>query len=65
MKKKSLKLIILGLLGIIFICTFDFIAGKPINDITGPKSISGLVLCAFLILWGIVLLKKNSKKSND
>ena len=59
MKKKGVVLILLGILGIIFVCTFDIIVGKPVNDITGPKSISALVFCGFLIIIGIrFLLKK-------
>jgi len=59
MKTKGLILIIIGILGSIFVCVFDILVGKPVNDITGPKSISALVFCGFLIIIGIrFLLKK-------
>ncbi len=55
MKTKGIFLIIFGALGIIFVCTYDIIVGKPVNDISGPKSISALVVCGVLILIGICL----------
>ncbi|MGD9014998.1 MAG: hypothetical protein PVI33_03120 [Candidatus Omnitrophota bacterium] len=61
MKTKGIILIMLGFLGSIFICIFDIIMGKPVNDITGPKSISALVLCGVLIIIGILLLFKKAK----
>jgi hypothetical protein len=61
MKAKSIILIVLGILGGIFVYVFDIIAGKPVNDITGPKSISAFVLCGALIAIGIYLLLKKSK----
>ncbi len=62
MKKKGLILIALGVLGGIFILTFDIIAGKPVNDISGPRSISALILCGTFIITGVAILIKNSKK---
>lgn len=62
MKPKALILILLGTLGIIFVCTFDIISGKPINDFTGPKSTPTLITCAILIIAGIMFLLKGSKK---
>lgn len=59
MKTKGIILIGLGLLGAIFVCTFDIIAGKEINDITGPKSISALVICGIFIITGISIFLKN------
>lgn len=55
-------LIVLGILGAIFVCTFDIIMGKPVNDITGPKSISALVLCGIFIATGFIFVAKSSKK---
>ncbi len=61
MKVKAIALILLGALGGAFVCTFDRIAGKPVNDITGPKSIIALIICGLLIISGIYLLLKKSK----
>lgn len=61
MKKKGAILIALGVLGGIFILTFDIIAGKLVNDISGPKSISALAACAIFIITGVIFLLKNSK----
>jgi len=62
MKTKGIILIVLGMLGAVFVCTFDIIAGKPVNDITGTKSISALIICAIFIILGIRFLLKSSKK---
>lgn len=62
MKKKGVILILLGLLSAIFICTFDIIAGKPVNDFTGPVSTPALITCGLIILAGIYLLLKKPKK---
>ena len=62
MKVKAIVLIALGILGAIFVCTFDIITGKPVNDITGPKSIAALIFCGILVIFGArLLLKKKSK----
>jgi len=53
MKAKGIVLITVGILGAIFVCMFDVIAGKPVNDITGPISIFALILCGLLIIIGI------------
>ncbi|MFH0790891.1 MAG: hypothetical protein V2A64_04590 [Candidatus Omnitrophota bacterium] len=58
MKKNGIVLIILGVLGAIFVCTFDIIMGKPVNDISGPKSTPALIFCGILIIAGIRLLLK-------
>jgi hypothetical protein len=60
--KKGMVLIVLGVLGAIFVSTFDILAGKPVNDISGPKSISALVFCALLIIIGFRLILKAKKK---
>ena len=62
MKVKGIILILLGVLAAIFVCTFDIIVGKSVNDITGPTSISALVICGFFIIAGIRFLLKNSKE---
>lgn len=61
MKLKGKILCVLGVLGVIFICAYDVILGKPVNDITGPKSISALVLCVIFLVIGIRFLRKKSK----
>lgn len=61
MKAKGTIFILLGILGVIFVLTFDIIAGKPVNDITGPKSISALVISGIFIIMGIRFLLKSSK----
>ena len=63
MKAKGIILILLGILGSIFICTFDIIAGKPVNDITGPKSTPGLIICGILIIIGLRFLIKIQQKN--
>ena len=59
--KKGMILIVIGVLGAIFICTADLILKKPVNDITGPKSIVGLIICGLLIIMGIRVLMKKPK----
>jgi hypothetical protein len=63
-KTKGIALIVLGILGAIFVCTFDIIVGKPVNDISGPKSIFALIVCGILIIAGIrkMGLVKGGKK---
>jgi hypothetical protein len=60
MKTKGLILIILGIVGIVFISTFDIIAGKAENYI-GPKSQIALTICGLLIIQGIISLLKKPK----
>ena len=64
MKKKGIVLIALGILGAIFVSTFDIIMGKPVNDISGPKSISALIFCGILIIAGVRFILKGAKKIN-
>lgn len=59
--KKGMILITIGVLGAIFICMVDLILKKPVNDITGPKSISGLMFSVLLIIAGIRILMKKPK----
>lgn len=63
MKIKGTILIILGILGAIFVSTFDILMGKPVNNISGPKSISALIFCGILIIIGIRFLSKSKKSS--
>jgi hypothetical protein len=63
MKAKGFILIALGVLGAVFVCTFDILAGKPVNDITGPKSIIALIFCGILMIIGVRLLLKKGKKN--
>lgn len=65
MSKPRLKIngyiyVVAGLLGILFVLSFDIMMGKPVNDISGPKSISALVLCCIFVIAGILSLR--SKK---
>jgi len=62
MKTKGLILILLGVLGAIFVSTFDIIVGKTVNDISGPKSISALIFCGIIIIIGVAFLLKSKKK---
>ena len=55
-------LLLVGVFGAIFVLTFDIITGKPVNDITGPKSISALVICGLFIIGGIRLLLRKPKE---
>ena len=63
MKKKGIVLIALGILGAIFVCTFDIIMGKPVNDVSGPRSIAALIICAVLIIMGVRFILKGPKKN--
>jgi len=62
MKVKGIILVLLGLLGGIFVLIFDIIMGKPVNDITGPKSISALIFCGILMILGIRFVLKSSRE---
>ena len=59
-KTKGFILVILGIMGVIFVSTFDIIVGKPRNMI-GPKSIIGILTCGFLIIIGVISLFKKPK----
>jgi len=61
MKIRGLALIILGTLGAVFVSTYDIIAGKPVNDVTGPKSILAFVICGIFIVLGTRFLFKKKK----
>jgi hypothetical protein len=57
-KDKGIMLIAIGIIGTILVLTFDMIMGKPVNDITGPRSILGLVACVLFVVQGIIYLRK-------
>jgi hypothetical protein len=59
-KTKGFILVIFGIMGVIFVSTFDIIVGKPRNMI-GPKSIIGILMCVFLIIIGVISLFKKPK----
>ena len=60
MKTKGLILIVLGVVGALFVSTFDIIVGKARNHI-GPKSMIALTICGLLIIQGILSLLKKPK----
>jgi hypothetical protein len=62
MRVKGIILIVLGVLGAIFVCTYDILMRKPVNDISGLKSISGLIISGLFIIAGIRFLLKSAKK---
>jgi hypothetical protein len=51
-------MISLGVLGSIFVLTFDWIVGKPVNAISGPKSITALIICDVIVIIGVLLIGK-------
>lgn len=57
-KEVGKVLILLGILGIVFVCSWDIILRKPVNDITGPRSIAGLAISVIVIILGIISFKK-------
>ncbi|MBU1006809.1 MAG: hypothetical protein KKH08_04370 [Candidatus Omnitrophica bacterium] len=58
MKKNGKNLITLGVLGVIGILLFDIVLRKPVYNISGPKSITGFIICGILIIAGLIFLKK-------
>lgn len=62
MKVQGILLLLLGILGAIFVGTYDLAAGKAVNDITGPKSILAFLICAVFIVMGVRFLLKEPKK---
>ncbi len=59
-KTKAKILIILGILGIAFICTWDIITGKAVNDISGPRSIAVLVISGLMLILGVIKAKSKN-----
>jgi hypothetical protein len=62
MKIKGIILLVLGVCGVIFVCIFDVLTGKPVNDVTGPKSILGFVVSGIFLFIGVYLLSKKTKQ---
>jgi hypothetical protein len=61
MKAKGIILIVLGILGGIFTCTFDIIVrGKPIS--IGPISLAALIICVVFVITGVRFLSQSLKK---
>ncbi len=58
MRLKGIVLIVIAFFGVIFISTFDIVMGKPVNDISGPKSIISLMICLLFLIKGIVLVRR-------
>lgn len=61
MKQKGIILVIVGILGALFVLSYDKLLGKPINDISGPKSIAALIISGIIILAGFYFLKNKDK----
>lgn len=61
-KIQGVILLLSGIVGAVLVSTYDILAGKPVNDITGPKSIPALIICAVLIVMGVRFLLKKPQK---
>ena len=61
-KIQGIILLLLGIVGATFVSTYDIVAGKPTNDISGPKSIFALIICALFIVMGVRFLLKRTPK---
>jgi hypothetical protein len=59
---KGIALIVLGIMGGIFVSVFDIVTGKSVNDVSGPKSITALILCGILVIAGVGVILKSAKK---
>lgn len=57
-KVKGIILVLLGIAGLLLVCTIDIIMKKPVNDITGPKSLLGFIISGVLIVAGVKVLAK-------
>ena len=62
-KQAGLFLIILGILGSALVFTWDIIMDKPVNDITGFRSVAALTICILLIITGVIRLMKKDNQS--
>ncbi len=60
-KTQGVIILLVGILGAVFVSIFDVLVGKPVNDITGPRSIIALIACVLLIIMGIRFLLKKPK----
>jgi len=63
MKTKAIALAVLGIAGIIFVLLFDVIMGKSVNDVSGPKSISALIVSGLLVVLGFYFMFKGPKEN--
>ena len=59
MKNKGIVLIVAGAIGAAGIILYDPLMRKPVNDFTGPISTPALVICAALVITGVLLQFKN------
>ena len=50
----GLFLIILGILGSALLFSWDIIMKKPVNDITGFRSVAALAVCVVLVILGVI-----------
>ncbi|MBN3038524.1 MAG: hypothetical protein JW869_03805 [Candidatus Omnitrophica bacterium] len=59
---QGIVLLLTGVFGAVFVGTYDILMQKPVNDITGPKSITAIVICALFIVMGVKFILRESKK---
>ena len=57
-KHGGLFLIILGIVGSALVFTWDIIMKKPVNDITGFRSVAALAVCVVLVILGVIKWKR-------
>ncbi|MFH1045690.1 MAG: hypothetical protein V1727_01850 [Candidatus Omnitrophota bacterium] len=60
-KIQGIVLLVVGVLGSVLVGIFDVIVRKPMNDLSGPKSIIGFAVCAIFVFMGVRFLLKESK----
>lgn len=61
-KIQGIVLLVVGVLGSVLVGTFDLLAGKGINDLTGPKSILGLAVSAIFVVSGVRFILMQPKR---
>lgn len=59
---QGIVLLLTGVFGAVFVGTYDIIMSKQVNDITGPKSITALIICSLFIVMGVRFILKEAKK---
>lgn len=57
-RTKGIIMILLGIAGIILVCTYDLLAGRGRVSIVGPRSTFVLTISITLIIGGISLVAK-------
>lgn len=62
MKRSAIALIIMSSMGVIFVSNFDLMMRKPVNDISGPKSIVAFFVCGIMFFVGVYFLIKDAQK---